>query len=620
MLRILVLVSLFLANANIAVAHWGEYAPAKGSCPSNFQFVRPADSLAPEEVSWLEKRHEKTNPALISFLKRLNLTGVDVENLVNGAENPINIALTFSGGGYRAMLAGAGELAAYDERTQSDHQGLRGLLQASTYLAGLSGGSWLVGTVTMNNFTSIDNILSSSSIWDLRASIFDPTGILNVLGQAIYYTGIFLAVQAKFLAGFEITLSDLWGRALSNQFLRDFPGDGAGLTFSSLAENLQTPFYNADQPLPLITALSRAPNTGSINFNSTVIEFTPFEIGSWDPSLSEFAKLKYVGTSLDNGKPTGSDCVTSLDNAGFVMGTSLSIFTGLFSLVNLLNLPPIIRTLIQKFVITPYTELNCVLASWTPNPFYKSSGGDFIHSQKNLYLADGGLDSQNVPLESLLQRNRNVDVIFAHDNSNNVDQWPNGKALVATYQRQFVPQGEGIAVPQTPNTNTFRNLNFTARPVFLGCEASNLTGLAHDATHVPLLVYIANRPFSYFSNTSTYKLSYSEDEKRGMIKNGYEIVSRKNGTIDDDWETCVGCAIIRREQERKGIPQTDQCKQCFSKYCWNGQEYSGPSRGDNFGDESLQISADKYNSNNVAGAGKWNPSLLKSIPKELEDY
>ena len=55
-----------------------------------------------------------------------------------------------------------------------------------------------------------------------------------------------------------------------------------------------------------------------------------------------------------------------------------------------------------------------------------------------------------------------------------------------------------------------------------------------------------------------------------------------NRTLDDEWAACVGCAIIRREQERNGIEQSDQCKSCFNKYCWNGDLDSTDQPGVNF--------------------------------------
>ena len=58
-----------------------------------------------------------------------------------------------------------------------------------------------------------------------------------------------------------------------------------------------------------------------------------------------------------------------------------------------------------------------------------------------------------------------------------------------------------------------------------------------------------------------------------MITNGFEVASMLNGTLDEEWRACVGCAIIRREQERLGLEQTKQCKLCFERYCWDGTIY-----------------------------------------------
>lgn len=56
-------------------------------------------------------------------------------------------------------------------------------------------------------------------------------------------------------------------------------------------------------PYPILAALGREPNTVLMNFNSTVFELTPYEVGSWDPSLRSFVDTKYIGTRLDDGAP-----------------------------------------------------------------------------------------------------------------------------------------------------------------------------------------------------------------------------------------------------------------------------------------------------------------------------
>lgn len=93
-----------------------------------------------------------------------------MEELRDNAKLLPNIRFAFSGGGYRALLNGAGALAAFDSRTYgSDAAGhLSGLLQSSTYITGLSGGSWLVGSIFMNDFASVEVIMDNN---DERSAI-----------------------------------------------------------------------------------------------------------------------------------------------------------------------------------------------------------------------------------------------------------------------------------------------------------------------------------------------------------------------------------------------------------------------------------------------------------------
>ena len=103
-----------------------------------------------------------------AYLDRLSL---------NAEELPI-IGIALSGGGYRALMNGAGAFAAFDNRTSnSTAQGhLGGILQAATYISGLSGGSWLVGSLYMQNFPTIQDVLTENSsdlgsLWQFDNSI-----------------------------------------------------------------------------------------------------------------------------------------------------------------------------------------------------------------------------------------------------------------------------------------------------------------------------------------------------------------------------------------------------------------------------------------------------------------
>ena len=112
------------------------------------------------------------------LLKRLAITGFDSEaylgNVTHNSTKLPNIGIAISGGGYRAMIGGAGAIAAWDDRSAgSEEKGnLGGLLQSATYISGLSGGDWLVGSLFVNNFTSVQSAVDAPLIWQLENSIF----------------------------------------------------------------------------------------------------------------------------------------------------------------------------------------------------------------------------------------------------------------------------------------------------------------------------------------------------------------------------------------------------------------------------------------------------------------
>jgi lysophospholipase len=260
------------------------------------------------------------------------------------------------------------------------------------------------------------------------------------------------------------------------------------------------------------------------------------------------------------------------------MGTSSSLFNQLLLQLDSSGLTGILKKFAEE-VLTKLSRTDNDIADYTPNPFFG------VHpdinptaTTRDLTLVDGGEDLQNIPLQPLLQPLRNVDVIFAFDNSadtlNNdgsTSNWPNGTAIVATYQRATDSKiANGTLFPHVPDTNTFINLGLNLHPTFFGCDGSNITAGHPNATVPPLIVYMPNSPWTFTSNTSTMDMSYDDKKRDNMIENGFNIATQGNETLGGNWPTCIGCAIVHRELERKGIAQTEQCKKCFIDHCWNG--------------------------------------------------
>jgi lysophospholipase len=103
------------------------YQPVSAKCPDT-PLVRDATELGSEESSYVSSRKTKADAALSAWLQKQG-------SFSNGSQ-PI-VALASSGGGYRALLAGAGVIKALDGR--DSNTSVSGLYQALTYQAGLSG-------------------------------------------------------------------------------------------------------------------------------------------------------------------------------------------------------------------------------------------------------------------------------------------------------------------------------------------------------------------------------------------------------------------------------------------------------------------------------------------------
>ena len=551
------------------------YTPEAGECPPNRPTIRSASSLSPNETAWLELRRNSTIDSMRDFLGRVNITDFDAETYItNNAQNASalpNIGIAVSGGGYRAMLNGGGAFQAFDIREENStapgHLG--GLLQSATYWAGLSGGSWLTGSIYVNNFTTITSLLNNdvSSAWHLGNSIIEgpATGGIQLLDTSQYYYELYDSVEGKSDAGFDTSITDYWGRALSFQLINATDG-GPGYTWSSIA--LLENFSNGSIPMPILVSDARAPGEVLVPQNTTVYEFNPWELGTFDPTTYGFVPLEYLGSNFSGGVlPDSEQCVRGFDNAGFVMGTSSSLFNQIMLEINSTSIPGVFKDALNK-VLGDVGQGNDDIAEYYPNPFYGyHNSTSLTYNSTSLTLVDGGEDLQNIPLHPLIQPARQVDVIFAVDSSADTENnWPNGTSLVATYERSLNTSGieNGSAFPAIPDQNTFVNLGLNTRPTFFGCNTSNMTGPS------PLIVYIPNSPYVYLSNVSTFDLSYNDSERNAIVENGYAVATMANGTTDSQWPTCVGCAILSRSLERTGTTVPEVCTQCFSRYCWDG--------------------------------------------------
>lgn len=545
------------------------YAPQKTACPSEPLLWGP-EKHPPFEEKIRHLRIEKIKIALRDLFKRIALEDFDYEAFLE--EYVPIIGQSWSGGGVRAMIHGAGPVIAMDSREiSSPPSPLRGMLQATMYWVSLSGGSWLQGSIYVNGFTTVGSLLKSSGVWRLATNILTPKGP-NVFASIGVWKEIHDEVNQKRDAGFDGSVTDYWGRAWSRK-LFDQPHGGPGTTWSSIAK--QGAYMNGEWPYPIVVANGRHPGETNFHLNTTIYEMTPEYLGSYDHNLEAFFNMEYIGSKVENGIPVNkNECYKNFDNAGFIVGTSSSIFNQFLLQFAFAKINRAVK-FIAKLFLSSISKADKDIASFNPNPFFGVNPNINPSAEaSNLILVDGGSDNQNLPLLPLYQPTRKVDVVFGWDNSadtfdlnsNQRTNWPNGTTLGVTYRR-FLDEkiANGRVFPQIPDVNTFVNKGLNNRPTFFGCYR-NETG--------PLLVYMPNAPYTMASNFSTKRLAYDDNLRDQLVENGYMLATQMDGKLDKNWPACVLCAIIHRQQERNNKTQTKQCRSCFKKYCWDRERNS----------------------------------------------
>jgi lysophospholipase len=359
------------------------YAPVAAQCPSQ-SLVRAATSISQQEADYVALRKLTASKALRSWLSGTGLT-FDTTKLPT-------LALANSGGGYRAMLSGAGVVQALDG---ADSQGsTSGLYQALTYHAGLSGGSWLlsslIGSTGDTKVSTLEKELWAPAL--AKNDIF-PTNILFAKEGPQIRTDL----EAKQKAGFDPSITDTWGRFLSYQLLRGTDG-GVATRLSDVPELKN--FQSAAIPFPIITALGKAGGISGSSCdppdNAPQFEFTPFETGSWDSGIAAFTPTSYLGTEVSNGSPVDGKCYQNFDNLGYVLGASSSKFEESCGLTEI----NAIGVFLQLFTPLASAEVSASVTGQDParrnlyapfkNPFYHSSASSLVAGDKELYLVDGG--------------------------------------------------------------------------------------------------------------------------------------------------------------------------------------------------------------------------------------
>ncbi|KAG9013268.1 hypothetical protein FRB93_000791 [Tulasnella sp. JGI-2019a] len=594
------------------------------------QFTPSASTgLSAGEAAWLSKRKPNVITGLEAYLTNVAMPGLNVSEYIaaitsNQSNVPV-IGLTFSGGGNRAELSGLGLYQALDARYQPAVDAKTGgIVQSLTYLSGLSGGSLATTGLAVNGFPTVSTLISSGN---LNLSV-DQTGFPELAGKA--------------KAGFNLTMADIlgvFGVYTISKSIQNSPVDPMSWTWSGI--QVQPEFSSGSTPMPIHMAVEAIPlgipgsysytgPNGTIllgtNTSTTVYEYNPFEFGSWTGRVKAFADLQYFGSPLYNASPMNSSiCVEGYDSAVFVTG---SVVTGINYWVAESTTNGTVGQFAKRDMPskrwTPYpanedkleqikinegnaglvndlpgfeaslgvTAPNTILYGNVTNPFYgwKSNaitGGAEL--QKQLVLLDGSETGQENPIWPLIQPVRKLDFIVVSDNcgSELSTGWMNATSFRNTYLSAKLA---GVPFPVLPSVNTFLNMNYTSKPVFFGC----------NEPEVPLVLYVADFPYSAYTNLSAFTNEFSGNQLEMITSNALPLISQDNNQLTANWTPCIACGAILRSMQRMNMKLPEVCDGCFENHCWNGKtNNSAPS----FLDPTLVL-------NSTLGFEEWNSTMF----------
>ena len=397
--------------------------------------VRVGDSLCPEELQFIHRRKQQTRKALASYL---GLKEDDVH-----PDDVPTIAMCGSGGGLRAMVAGA---SSYYSAQKA------GLLDCVTYTAGVSGSCWLqalyFSTITGQKLDRLLQHLKDR----LGVHIAYPPEFLRLTTSAPTNKFLMSGGYEKY-RGYEnadFGLVDAYGLMLGARLL--IPKGDRAINDSNLKLSNQKRYIDDGQhPMPIYTAVRHEiPAEETVQHAEEEVkatakkeawfqwfEFSPYEFACEE--LQAGIPTWSVGREFENGRSKKTDAGLALPEirVPLLLGIYASAFCAtlshyykeikplLMGLTGFGSLDEMVEgrneDLVKMHPIDPATIPNYAIGMKDRLP---SSCPQSIHDSKKIQLMDAGM-SNNLPIYPLLRPGRDVDIIIAFDASAELkkDNW-----------------------------------------------------------------------------------------------------------------------------------------------------------------------------------------------------
>ncbi len=350
-----------------------KYLPGAASSLRNVTVsVRRSTDLPPQELSFLSQRRMAAKPAMEQWLGIQNIKKMPT------------IAIAGSGGGYRAMLGYLGVLQGAEDT---------GLLDVTTYLAGLSGSTWALGP-WMSSGWSLEEF-KQRLLGKIETDLTQfPVNVPEVMNE--------LLMRVSFKQ--PITAVNIYGWILGHNLMGDFPGGPLKTYLHNQAPKIQ----NGSKPMPIYTAVAT-------KLPYQWVEFTPWEFGG--DHFGGYIPVWAFGAPFLEGKMRYFTPPYSLS---FILAICGSAFAARLSTVvremeGSIPFSPLRKALkagMGEFKIGKHRISAARVFNWTWG-MRPPSGEPLPRAQQEIIkLIDAGLAS-NLPLESLYRRE--VDIMVVAD-------------------------------------------------------------------------------------------------------------------------------------------------------------------------------------------------------------
>lgn len=492
------------------------------SAPTSIVQVQTGSELCHEEKNYLHHRMPIVQ---------------DVLQKSFGIDKPLRLGFCCSGGGNRAMIGTLGFLMGAAKSN---------MLDASLYVAGLSGSTWLISQMcylaaTSYKHQSYEKILTDiKHDYQRRLSDYSMIGINGMYGPPLISfestDDVFIEVAKRFAYDQELSLVNLFGALVGDYALGLMGNDRLSEKWSNISYEME----KGHVPLPLCSTIFEHPHHYSFPVYEW-FEMSPLQCGSCELG---YIPVEYLGSGFNKGKLNTNELYYEYP-LSFYLGMYGSAFS--VSIQDIVAMQRIMRhpvtlfkdsaleeikrrgllnnNFIQGFVQNKIQDVLTSRHALTYAQFPNYSQGlstSILKDQEHLGMFDAGIDF-NIPVPALIDRQeRDVDVVFLYD-SNPADKKQIDE--IAAYC-----QRKGIAFPDVSwiseellqdNTMTIindpRSLNYDQHLATYLYFPSNSIDV-HSAPYVTFNFKYSAREIEHLTSVTEEAFLSNADEIKEIMK------------------------------------------------------------------------------------------------------